>query len=156
VLIILDTTLLWLLVRGSNHEQVLRARTWAEDRLSRGHTFAVAEINDYETRRELIRRNASAQVDRLDALIARTEFLPIDRPTILFAAKIWAQLRANSQQTASDDALDGDVILGAQAIIRSQRNSLSESVVVATSNIRHLSRICTTPPCTAADWVTIT
>jgi hypothetical protein len=73
VLIVLDTTLVWLLVRNSNHPLVRQARAWAAKRKSEGHEFAVAEINDYETRRELLRKNAQAQVQRLDALLAQLE-----------------------------------------------------------------------------------
>lgn len=39
--------------------------------------------------------------------------------------------------TANDKALDGDVILAAQAVLVSQA---SEEVVIATTNVRHLSR----------------
>ena len=74
---------------------------------------------------------------------------------MVLAAKLWAQLRASGQQTASNDALDGDVILGAQAILRSQKRGSHGPVVVATANLKHLSRICTSPPCTAAEWTTI-
>jgi hypothetical protein len=156
VLIILDTTLLWLLIRPSNNQHVQQARAWVAARLSDGHRFAVAEINDYEARRELLRKSATSQVQRLDALIARSEFLPIDRQTMTSAAQLWAQLRASGQQTASDDALDGDVILGAQAILRSQRADSVDPIIVATANTRHLSRICSSAQCCAADWITIT
>jgi predicted nucleic acid-binding protein len=123
--------------------------------LSAGHQFAVAEITDYETRRELIRKNATAQILRLDALINQSEFLSIDRNTMRDAATIWATMRNSGSQTAADPALDADVILGAQALIRSRRNGGSP-VVVATSNARHLALICNKPTCTAMDWVTIT
>ncbi len=156
MLIILDTTLLWLLVRQSNNQQVQQARAWAAARLSAGHKFAVAEINDYETRRELLRKSATAQLQRLDALIAQSEFLSIDRQTMTSAAQLWAQLRASRQQTASDDALDGDVILGAQAILRSQKAGSTGPIVVATANLKHLSRICTSAQCRAAEWTAIT
>jgi predicted nucleic acid-binding protein len=155
LLIVLDSTLLWLLVRTSSHAKVQQARSWVSARLSAGHQLAVAEITDYETRRELIRKNATAQILRLDALISQSEFLSIDRNTMLNAACIWANMRNSGYQTAADPALDADVILGAQALIRSRRFGGS-SVVVATDNTRHLARICTAPLCTAMDWVTIT
>jgi len=50
------------------------------------------------------------------------------------AAELWALARGSGQPTASDHALDGDVILAAQAL------SLNTPVVVATGNPSHLTR----------------
>jgi predicted nucleic acid-binding protein len=119
------------------------------------HRFAIAEINDYETRRELLRKGATGQVVRLDRLIDTNEFLSLDRASIVAAAHIWAQLRGKGNPTAASDSIDCDVILGAQALERSKKAGAAEPVVVATGNVRHLARICTTPPCTAADWKTV-
>jgi predicted nucleic acid-binding protein len=114
----------------------------------------VAEINDYEVRRELLRKNAHKQIRRLDELINSSEFLPFDRPMMLYAAEVWAQLRNAGIPTADDGALDGDVILGAQALLHSRKLG-GGPVVVATENVRHLSRICSAPPCVAMYWTTI-
>jgi predicted nucleic acid-binding protein len=105
-----------------------------------GDRIAVAEICDYEARRELLRRRAKAQITNLDQLIAVSVYVPLDTHTMREAADVWAQLRLRGQPTAADDALDGDVILGTQA--RRQGKHL-----VATENTAHLSRICN-----AADW----
>ena len=51
---------------------------------------------------------------------------------MLQAAEPWAQARQQGQPTADPHALDGDVILAAQAI--------SLNAIVATDNIGHLSR----------------
>ena len=154
MLIILDTQLLWTLARPSSHPKIVAVRAWAADRVAAGHRLAVAEINDYEARRELLRKNAQNQILRLNELINASEFLPIDRPTMLYAAELWAQLRNAGIPTADDRALDGDVILGAQALLHSRKPGVGP-VVVATENIRHLSRICPAPPCVAMDWTTI-
>ncbi len=53
------------------------------------------------------------------------------------AAELWASLRREGQPTASNDSLDGDVILAAQAIL--QLNNFDE-VVVLTTNFNHISR----------------
>ena len=50
------------------------------------------------------------------------------------AAKLWAQARNAGQPTASDLAIDADVILAAQAL------GLNIPVVVATGNPGHLTR----------------
>jgi hypothetical protein len=52
------------------------------------------------------------------------------------AAVFWAQARQQGQPTADDRALDGDVILAAQAITLGVTD-----VVIATTNVGHLSRL---------------
>jgi predicted nucleic acid-binding protein len=109
-------------------------RSEAEDQI------AIAEICDYEARRELIRRGATRQIENLDQIVSASIYVPLDTGTMRDAAAIWAQLRRRGQPTAPDEALDGDVILGAQAKRRG-------SHLVATENLRHLHRICN-----AIDW----
>jgi hypothetical protein len=60
------------------------------------------------------------------------------------AAELWADVREKGKPTADNKALDGDVILAAQAIIL-QDGMLLESdlaqdkVIIATGNKKHLS-----------------
>ena len=63
---------------------------------------------------------------------------------MLLAAELWAEARKTGQPTADAKALDGDVILSAQA--RLLCNEATE-VIVATTNISHLTRFIT-----ASDW----
>ncbi len=51
---------------------------------------------------------------------------------MLRAAELWADARGHGESTAAEEALDGDVILAAQA----QRTSGA----VITTNTKHLSR----------------
>ena len=53
------------------------------------------------------------------------------------AADMWAQARSAGLPTAAPEALDGDVILAAQA---RQLGLSSNEFVVATGNLRHISR----------------
>lgn len=93
---------------------------------------SVPEIADYELRRELLRAGKSKSVDRLDAFNALCRYVPITTSIMRHAAAIWAQARTAGAPTASDPALDGDVILAAQA--------LSVGATVVTTNRRHLAR----------------
>ena len=95
----------------------------------------VPEIADYEVRRELLRAGKIRGIERLDELIAQVNYLPITTNAMRQAATYWANARQQGQPTAADPALDGDVILAAQAATLNWTD-----VVVATTNVRHLSR----------------
>ena len=67
---------------------------------------------------------------------------------MLKAAELWAAVRNIGLPTAGDEALDGDVILAAQAILTS---NVLEQTIIATQNVAHLSRF-DTPTVTAMEW----
>jgi predicted nucleic acid-binding protein len=94
----------------------------------------VPEIADYEIRRELIRLGGTLALTNLDNYGSQLEYLPLTTDVMRRAAELWANARNTGQPTAPDPALDGDVILAAQAL------SLNTAVVVATGNPGHLSR----------------
>jgi hypothetical protein len=54
------------------------------------------------------------------------------------AAQLWAQARQQGQPTAGDKTIDGDMILVAQAMTLGVSD-----VVIATTNVGHLSRFMT-------------
>jgi len=53
---------------------------------------------------------------------------------LLRAASLWAEARNQGRRTAPDQALDGDVIIAAQA--------LEVGATVVSDNRKHLSRYC--------------
>jgi predicted nucleic acid-binding protein len=63
-------------------------------------------------------------------------FVPVTTAAMLQAAEFWADLRRKGRPTAHHESLDADVILAAQAATLTGR-----SVVVASTNLRHLSRL---------------
>ena len=73
--------------------------------MAAGHTIAVAEINDYEARREILRKNAQAQLARLERMLALASYHPIDSALMKAAAALWAQLRNAGAAGADDHAL---------------------------------------------------
>lgn len=120
----------------------LRCAEWLKTLLGSGAEVRVPEICDYELRRELVRLQKHAGIGKLDQLGQAVGYLEITTEIIRKACELWAQLRNQGQPTSSDDALDGDVILAAQAIILSQQPQYQGMrVVVATTNVGHLARM---------------
>jgi predicted nucleic acid-binding protein len=104
----------------------------------------VPEIADYELRCKLLHlirkgQGTSKSIERLDDLEKLLEYLPLDTETMRHAAELWAIARQQGLPTAGDLALDGDVILAAQA--------LAVQGCVITTNRQHLSRFVP-----AKDW----
>jgi predicted nucleic acid-binding protein len=111
---------------------------WLRALLSAGVPVLVPEISDYEVRRELLRAGKSRGLSRLDQLARDLGYLPITTEVMRLAASFWAEARKQGQPTASDESLDADVILAAQAAILNE--GTDDDVVIATTNPRHLSR----------------
>ncbi|MEG3878435.1 nuclease [Microcoleus sp. herbarium7] len=110
-------------------------RQWLQAHITSGNRTIIPEISDYEVRRELLRANKIKGISRLDDLAKSIEYLPITTSAMHQAAKLWAEARQQGQPTAGDKTIDGDMILVAQAITLG-----SPDVVIATTNVGHLSR----------------
>jgi len=132
--VVLDSTPLGILAHPRNPPHVAACRQWLADLIVASRRIIVPEIADYEVRRELLRLGSPNALINLDQLGAQLEYLPLTTTAMRLAAALWAQARNTGQPTAPDHALDGDVILAAQAI------SLNTPVVVATGNPAHLTR----------------
>lgn len=136
--IVLDTGPLGLVTNPRAEGENLRCSLWMTDLLSRGVQFVLPEIADYELRRELIRANKQRGLERLDGLKSTIEYAPITTRAMLSAAEFWAAARARGQATADDLSLDADVILAAQATVLERQPE--DDVIIATTNVGHLSR----------------
>jgi len=103
----------------------------------------VPAVAYYEALREIERRRATAQIARLKAFsfLLPDRFVPLTTAHLEEAARMWGAARNAGQGTASDDALDGDVILVAQAL--SLGLPLSD-FIIATTNPAHIARFA---PC---------
>lgn len=116
----------------------------SEERLQRlvdaGEAVVVPEISDYELRRGLLCLNDLIGVQRLDDLCALLDYVPITTAAMRKAADFWADARRRGYATAPDPALDGDMILAAQAV------TLGDNVVIATENASHLRRYASASP----------
>ncbi len=118
--------------------------TWLTDLLKSADENVqvfVPEIVDYELRRKLLHLIGKGQateksIHRLDDLARLLDYLPLDTETMRRAAQLWAEARGKGQPTAGNQALDGDVILAAQAIL--------VGGTIITTNRKHLSRFVST------------
>ena len=135
MMIFLDTGPLWTICNPGAGEVGKSLRKAVLSKMAAGHTIAVAEINDYEARREILRKNAQAQLARLEKMLTMAAYHPIDTALMKAAAALWAQLRNAGAAGADDHALDGDVILVAQALRYPDH-------LIVTDNVKHFSGLC--------------
>lgn len=142
--VFLDTGPLGLLSHPRLNQE---AAAWMMDLTDRGAQVVVPEIADYEVRRELLRAKKFAGIQRLDQWKKDAFYVPLTTAAMLKAAELWALARMQGQPTADRHALDGDVILAAQALTF---DANGRRVIVATDNVSHLSRFVSAEP-----WQTI-
>ncbi len=128
----LDTGVLGYVCHPRRHADV---RAWFHQLLNRRPRPAVLlpAIADYELRRSLLRSGATTGLWKLDHLATVLDYVSLDDATLKYAARLWADLRRRGLPTADDIALDGDVILAAQARVA--------RAVVITDNPEHLGRL---------------
>lgn len=138
--IILDTGPLGLLANPKVSAEGLACRQWARDQIAAGVEVFLPEIADYEVRRELLQARLLASIARLDTLRDELDYLALTTAVMHRAAQLWAEARQAGRPTADRHALDGDVILAAQAL---SLGYAPGEVIVATTNSGHLSRFLT-------------
>ena len=146
--VVLDSGPLGLLTHPQRNAEVVAITEWLSRCLLRGQRVIIPAIVYYELKRELLRAGKSFGVARLEAFASRTpgRYLPLSDEALRLAAELWAKARQQGRPTAEDKALDGDVILAAQAMTLG-----AADVVIATTNVGHLSRFAP-----AALWTDIT
>lgn len=149
--IVLDTGVLGLLTHP-NSPAANACNVWLQAHIKSKNTVVIPEIVDYELRRELIRANKIKGLKKLDDLVKAAQssgdllkYEPISTVIMRRAAQLWAETRQKGKPTAHPEALDGDVILCAQALSLTFPN-----VIVATTNVGHISRFIA-----ASDWQAI-
>ena len=132
---VLDSGPLGLLGNPTTTGEPSHIRAWALHLVDVGAKIVVPEIADYEVRRELLRAGKANGIRRLDQLIEGFVFDPLRTSHFRRAARLWADARNRGLPTAHDAALDGDVLLAAQAI---ELEATDPQTVVITTNPKHL------------------
>lgn len=133
--VFLDSGPLGLLTNAHGKPWADRCRQWSIDLANAGVRVVVPEIADYEVRRELVRCGATAGLRRLDQVIATLDYAALTTDTMHKAADLWALARNAGRPTAPPEALDGDCILAAQALLAIGSGDV---LTVATDNVGHL------------------
>lgn len=151
-IILLDSGPLGLITHPQSSPEADACKEWLRNLPPAGHLALVPEIIDYETRREILRRNSMNALQRLNALKTPNSYLPLTTEAMLQAAQFWATAQQQGLPTADRLALDADVILAAQAatLAPAAWGMAGARVVVATVNVGHLGRFVE-----ARDWQAI-
>ncbi len=137
MIIVLDTGIIGIVSNPKASPESFACTAWLKTKLVDGDAIFLPEICDYEIRRELIRANKIGGLTRLNGLKNSLNYLPITTEAMLKSAEFWAISRQKGKPVAPDLSLDGDMILSAQAFILEQE--LSEKVIIATTNVKHLN-----------------
>lgn len=145
MIVLLDTGPLGLVTNPRATPENDACRQWMAALAASGVRVLIPEIADYELRRELLRLGRARGVAYLDRLGAAAGYVPITTAAMRLAAELWGQARRQGKPTAPDLALDGDVILAAQALLLAAQEH--DQVVIATTNPGHLQRYTE-----AEDW----
>ena len=135
-IILLDTGPLGYITHPTDKGDNGLCKKWFEDLRAADIAIRIPQIADYELRRKLIHIKSSASIALLNKLIRSTGgLIRLTTRTMRKSAELWAQSRWDGIQTGDDAAIDGDVMLCAQAILLAENG---DTVQVATTNVKHL------------------
>ena len=135
--IVLDSGPMGLLTTPTMSSETVACEEWLAKMISARHRIVLPEIIVYELRRELLRMNKRKSLERLDNFKRSVSFHPLETLAMDKAAEFWAESRKRGKPTASEKALDVDVILAAQAW---QLTLDGSPVIIATTNRKHLAQ----------------
>lgn len=138
IVILLDAGPLGLITNPRASQETRECNQWLESLALKEIQVKIPEIADFEVRRELLRADKFKGIERLNDLQKYLDYVPLTTQTMLKAAQFWAQVRKQGIPTADDKALDGEMILAAQAILI---QDVGHEVIIATTNVGHLSRL---------------
>jgi len=132
----LDAGVVGLACSSPRSPEVERFARWFGEMLKLGVDLWVPDVARYEVRRELLRLNAVIKLDRLDKFCDGLAMISVTLEAWEMAAEFWATVRRMGRPTADPNALDADAILAGVAVTI---GSAGQPVIVATTNVRHLS-----------------
>jgi predicted nucleic acid-binding protein len=145
MIILIDSSILGQLTSPNLDRDTDPLKKWFDISLIRTNVVS-SKICDYEIRRGLLlakKQGLTAEgLSLLDDLYKFVDFLPVTETILDLAADMWANARSEGQPTAGDRNLDADMIICATWQDLTTRYP-GQEVVIATTNVRHLSRFAT-------------
>jgi predicted nucleic acid-binding protein len=158
MIVFLDTNVLGLIAKPNksfdeSSDESYQVQQWFYGLLSKGVRVVTSTLCEYEFRRGLLEpSNKSTELApgliELNKLAEQEilEFIDVSREDSILAAQMWVDAQAEGLPTSDKKKIDIDVIISAQCLILQQENP-GQKVIMATTNIKHISRYCE-----AANW----
>jgi hypothetical protein len=149
VIVFLDSNILGLISNpNALFDECQQCEKWFTTLSIRGVRFVTSDICHYEVSRGLISSSIrlgkivpGIEILNLLKTDGFLEFLPVSTEALDLAANLWARASNDGQTTRDDKNIDVDIIISAQYQIIKDKH-LGRQVVVATTNLKHLSRFC--------------
>jgi hypothetical protein len=143
MIVFLDSGVIGILSNPNKNNQVIACENWLYSLLAKSVYVVSSDICDYEVRRNLVLETMrferrSHSLTALDELHEFVEFISVSPQVLGKAADIWARSRLQGQPMSNLTGIDVDAIVCAHwQLLRDEFPS--RYVVVATTNVRHLS-----------------
>jgi hypothetical protein len=141
-MILLDAGPLGMYANPNANAKNKECRRRVDALLVAGDTVRAPGIAVYEVRRELVhlqfRQPATKRLVRFDAATSFLGLVVINEEVMRRATEIWGDARSRGITTAPKEALDGDVILAAQAFLEQAKGN---HIQIATSNSSDLANL---------------
>ena len=141
-MILLDAGPLGMYSNPSANAMNQECRRRVAELLVAGDAVRAPGIAVYEVRRELVhlqfQEPATRMLARFDAAVSLLGLVAVNDEVMRRATEVWGDARFRGTTTAPKEALDGDVILAAHAIVEQAKGN---QIQIATSNSSDLASL---------------
>lgn len=144
MIVFLDSGVIGLLSNPNKRDRAIACEDWLYGLFAKGVYVVSSDICDYEVRRNLVLESMRSEkrlqpLTSLDELHDFIDFLPVTSKILISASDVWAKSRLQGQAMSNGASIDVDAIICAHWELLKEEFP-SRYVVVATTNVRHLSR----------------
>ncbi|MEA5489454.1 MULTISPECIES: hypothetical protein [Pseudanabaena] len=144
MIVFLDSGVIGLLSNPNKRDRAIACEDWLYGLFAKGVYVVSSDICDYEVRRNLVLESMRFEkrlqpLTSLDELHDFIDFLPVTSKILISASDVWAKSRLQGQAMSNAASIDVDAIICAHWELLKEEFP-SRYVVIATTNVRHLSR----------------